>query len=97
MLKYADERQEYLLRMDQALPMPLGLECVITVKVGEQEFEACVPAMAVVAHDPPAVYGQFIGTKGTNQVIVFPPSSLGTSIWYVPEDVLEAIRLVEQP
>jgi hypothetical protein len=81
--------------MDEALSMPLGLESVVTVSVGEEKFEACVPAMAVVGQDPLAVYGQFVGTRGDNLVIVFPPSSFGTSIWYVPKDVLEAIRLGE--
>lgn len=95
-LNFISEPEEYLLRMDEALNMPLGLECVITVRVGGEKFEACVPAMAIVDQDPPAVYGQFVGTKGNNRVIVFPPSSLGTSIWYVPEDALEAMRVAEQ-
>ena len=95
-LNFIDEPQEYLLRMDEALSMPLGLECVITVSVGNEKFEACVPTMAIVDQNPPTVYGQFVGTKGDNQVIVFPPSSLGTSIWYVPMNVLKAMRLVEQ-
>ena len=95
-LKFADEPQEYLLRMDKAFSMPLGLEFVISVKIGPSMFEACVPAMAVVDQDPPAVYGQYLGTKGDNRVIVFPPSSFGTSIWYVSKDALEAMRLIEE-
>lgn len=94
-LNFIGEPQEYLLRMDEALDMPLGLECVITVRAGGEKFEACVPAMAIVGQDPPAVYGQFVGTRGKNRVIVFPPSSLGTSIWYVPEDALEEMRVAE--
>ena len=63
-LKFTDDPQEYLLRMDEALSMPLGLEFVVTVRVGEEKFEACVPAMAIIDQNPLAVYGQFVGTKG---------------------------------
>ena len=44
---------------------------------------------------PPVISGKLVGTKGGNQVIVFPPSSLGTSIWHIPAATLDAIRSEE--
>ena len=94
-LKFIDEPQEYLLKMDKAHQMPLGLEYVVTVEVGGEKFEACIPAVTIVNQNPLVVSGKFVGTKGGHQVIVFPPSSLGTSIWHIPEETLAAIRSAE--
>ena len=75
--------------------MPLGLEYVVTVVAGESEFEACIPAsnMAEPAVDgePRSVYGKFVGYRGAEKVVVFPPTSLGTSIWYIPPEILDVI------
>lgn len=93
--EFVEEPQEYLLKMDQALPMPLGLEYVVSVEVEGMKFEACIPAAMVVNKNPPVVSGMFVGTRGESKVIVFPPSSLGTSIWHIPENMLQAIRSAE--
>ena len=83
--------REYRLRMDQAIPMPLGLEFVVTVDVEGEKFEACVPAKIIYSQDPPTVYGWYTGTQEGVCIIVFPPTSLGTSIWRIPEASLTAI------
>ncbi len=92
--KYAEPR-EYLLKMDQAIPMPLGLEYVVTVDVCGEKFEACVPAKIIVSEDPAVVSGWYTGTQRGHYVIVFPPSSLGTSIWRLSESALAAITTEE--
>ncbi len=94
-LKFLAEPQEYLLKMDQVLKMPFGLEYVVAVEVGGEKFEACIPAVTVVCQDPPVVSGCFVGTQGENRVIVFAPSSFGTSIWRITEDALAALRYEE--
>ena len=94
-LKFVSEPKEYVLRIDKALEMPLGLEYVVTVASGGAEFEACIPASNIVAPtadgDSESVYGKFVGFRGDEMVVVFPPSSLGTSIWYIPQEVMNAI------
>lgn len=89
------EPREYLLRIDRAIPMPLGLEYVVTVDVDGEKFEACVPAKIIVSEDPAVVSGWYTGTQGGHYVIVFPPSSLGTSIWRLSENVLAALTAEE--
>ena len=94
-LKFVSEPKEYALRIDRALEMPLGLEYVVTVVSGGTEFEACIPASHFLAQaaagDPKSVYGKFVGFRGDERVVVFPPSSLGTSIWYITEEVMNDI------
>ena len=94
-IEFVSEPKEYALKVDKALEMPLGLEYVVTVTSGEAEFEACVPASNFVISplkgDPESVFGKLVGFRGDERVIVFPPSSLGTSIWYIPEEIMEAI------
>ena len=91
-LKFVEDPEEYHLKMDKALMMPLGLEYVVTVESEGEKYEACIPAATIVAEDPPVVSGTFVGTLGDRQVIVFPPSSLGTSIWHISARMLETIR-----
>ena len=92
---FVSEPKEYALKIDRALQMPFGLEYVVTVSSGDSEFEACVPASNIVAvtegGNPETVYGKFVGFRGEERVVVFPPSSLGTSIWYLPGEIMEAI------
>ena len=71
--------------------MPLGLEFVVTVDVQGGKFEACVPAKIIVREDPAVVSGWYTGTQEGYYVIVFPPTSLGTSIWRLSENALTAI------
>lgn len=94
-LVFVDVPEELLLRMDHSFPMPLGLESVVVVDVEGVKFEACVPARAVLDQDPIAVYGQYVGMKGDDMVVVFPPSSMGTSVWYLSREVLDTIKLEE--
>ena len=93
--EFVSEPKEYLLRIDKALKMPLGLEYVVTVASGGAEFEACIPASNIVAltddGEPESVYGKFVGFRGDERVVVFPPSSLGTSIWYIPREIMDVI------
>lgn len=92
---FVSEPKEYALKIDKALEMPFGLEYVVTVSSGESNFEACIPANNIVAGTvdgaPESVYGKFVGFRGDERVVVFPPSSLGTSIWYIPEQIMDAI------
>ena len=94
-LKFVSDPKEYIMRIDRALEMPLGLEYVVTVASGDMEFEACIPASNFVTPladgGPRSVYGKFVGFRGDKRVVVFPPSSLGTSIWYIPEEVMNDI------
>ena len=94
-VEFVSEPKEYALKIDQALEMPLGLEYVVTVAAGEAEFEACIPAgnLAEPAVDggQGSVYGKFVGNRGTEKVVVFPPTSLGTSIWYIPQEIMDVI------
>ena len=94
-LVFISDPKEYELRIDKALEMPLGLEYVVTVASGGTEYEACIPASNFVTPfadgDPKGVYGKFVGFRGDERVVVFPPSSLGTSIWYLPEEIMDAI------
>ena len=94
-VEFVSEPKEYALKIDQALEMPLGLEYVVTVAAGESEFEACIPAgniaEPVVDGGPVSVYGKFVGYRGADKVVVFPATSLGTSIWYIPPEILEII------
>ena len=95
--QFVSEPKEYLLRIDRALEMPLGFEYVVTVASGGSEFEACIPASNIVTPTvdgyPESVYGKFVGYRGDERVIVFPPSSLGTSIWYIPQDIMNSIAI----
>lgn len=93
--KFTDEPYECLLKMDKALEVPLGIEYVVVVEVGGEKYEACIPAWDFVSHDPPLVSSTFVGTLGERMIIVFPPSSMGTSIWHIPEESLAAIRVEE--
>ena len=94
-LEFVSEPKEYVLKIDKALEMPLGFEYVVTVASGGSEFEACVPASNIVAlggeGEPGSVYGKFVGLRGDERVVVFPPSSLGTSIWYIPQEIMDVI------
>lgn len=94
-LKFVCEPKEFIIRIDKALEMPLGLEYVVTVASGGTEYEACIPASnfatPLANGDPKGVYGKFVGFRGDERVVVFPPSSLGTSIWYLPEETMDAI------
>ena len=93
--EFVSEPKEYVLRIDKALEMPLGLEYVVTVVSGESEFEACIPASNIITRtvdgDTKGVYGKFVGYRGDENVVVFPPSSLGTSIWYIPQEIMDVI------
>lgn len=92
---FVSEPKEYALKIDKALEMPLGLEYVVTVASGGTEYEACIPASNFVPPladgHPKGVYGKFVGFRGDERVVVFPPSSLGTSIWYIPEEIMDTI------
>lgn len=94
-VEFVSERKEYALKIDQALEMPLGLEYVVTLTAGDTEFEACVPAGNIV--EPAvdggqgSVYGEFVGHRGAEKVVVFPATSLGTSIWYIPPEMMDVI------
>ena len=94
-LEFVSEPKEYALRIDKALEMPLGLEYVVTVVSGGSEFEACIPASNIVTPTVDggtgSVYGKFVGFRGDERVVVFPPSSLGTSIWYIPQEIMDLI------
>jgi len=62
--EFVSEPKEYVLRIDKALEMPLGLEYVVTVASGGSEFEACIPASNILAPtvdgDPESVYGKCV-------------------------------------
>lgn len=94
---FVEEPREYLLKMDKALKMPLGLEYVVVVEVGGEKFEACVPASTIYNDDPPVVSSSMVGTQGKYQLVVFSPSSLGTAIWHLTEEMLESMRYTEHP
>ncbi len=87
------EPREYLLRMDQAIPMPLGLEVVVTVEVEGQRYEACVPAKLIISNEPTLVSGWYTGNQEGSCVIVFPATSMGTYIWRLSEKDLAAIAV----
>ena len=89
------EPREYLLKMDSAISMPLGLESVVTVEVAGEKFEACVPAKIIISQDPVVVSAWYAGNEGDRCVIVFPPTSLGTYVWKLPQDALAAIETQE--
>ncbi len=81
--------------MDKAIPMPMELEYVVTVNVLGEELEACVPAKCIASNNPTVVYGWNVGTQEGNCVIVFPPTSMGTSKWRLTEKALAAIEYVD--
>ena len=91
----ATEPREYLLKMDSAILMPLGLESVVTVEIKGEKFEACVPAKIIISQDPAVVSAWYAGNEGDRCVIVFPPTSLGTYVWKLPQDALAAIETQE--
>ena len=92
---FLSESEEYLLRMDLAEPMPLDIEFAIAVTVDGEYFDACVPSWAVIDRESRIVPCSFVGTLGERQLLVFPPSSLGTAIWKMLPESVEKIRVAE--
>ena len=89
------EVKEYLLKMDWAEPMVLGIEAIIAVTVDGETFEACVPSWALIDPELKTVPCSFVGTIGDRQLLVFPPSSLDTAIWKMRPESVAKIRVDE--
>ncbi len=69
---------------------PLGIEADLLVEVAGASFMATVPRWALNEDFTGVVAGQ-VGRIGNKIVITFPPTSLGTSIWRIPEDDIPKI------
>ena len=93
--KFVLEERTYLrIRLDPArvkVQAPIWPhETVISVDIGDTEYEAMVPTMSL-PEDHSYVPAQKVGRMGDKLVIVLPVGNDGTTKWLVPENELDSV------
>ena len=85
--------QECLLKMDEAVPVPLGVESYIVVRVGNRQFEGIVPSEAVrFEAEQPVIPGMRLYLGDGGFVISLPASSMGTATWHMTEEEMHVVE-----
>lgn len=77
--------------------MPLGVECVIAVRIGERELEGVVPSLTVGFVDgQPIVPGAKFLLDDNKVKVMLPASSMGTYTWVMSEDEMKEVEFVRR-
>jgi len=82
--------KEYRIKVDKVDQFPPGDECYVSVIIMGNQFEAFVPS-STVDDKVPFIMGKMVGKTEKNVLISLAPSSMGTTIWEIPQDAMDNI------